>query len=443
MKLFTAYGIYLGVCAGGAGLNVALRRWKVRPSLAAAANVLLFLGVAAGMAWVSEPSFVFDDFRKAYYPAPTLAFHHPGELYSRDDLMFVNIPIVALLFAPFSALPYVHAALAFTLAGLAAVAAAWCLLVRLTGVTGWHRLALLGLFLASGPLYYSLREGNVTHFVLLLLVLAAWCLETRGDFALGVLLGTAGLIKPLLFLLPVYFVLKRRWRVAAGAAALVLLAGTASLLLFGVDLHRAWLDRCIGRYAARPMTAHNLQSAASVCARLFTDGDSGLSWRPVELTTAGKAAHRLLLVLLAGLPLLACLRRPGPDRQAAERLEFCMVLCLALLTSTVSWTHYYLLLLLPAALYLGGRLPIPATRPWAMAFGAAFLLTAPPVLPVSSPGWAARLLVSHCWAGGTLILGLLTAARWQAASHRPGAQLVLVGGTRFSQTAGEGLRLGA
>ncbi len=44
--------------------------------------------------------------------------------------------------------------------------------------------------------------------------------------------------------------------------------------------------------------------------------------------------------------------------QGADYLEFCLMLAFCVTMSTVSWTHYYLLFLLPWSLYLAGRLPL-------------------------------------------------------------------------------------
>ena len=86
------------------------------------------------------------------------------------------------------------------------------------------------------------------------------------------------------------------------------------------------------------------------------------------------------------------------------------MLVLAVVTSPVSWSHYYLLLLLPWALYLGGRLGLPddaATR-WLMAGG--MLLASLPVvvLPLGSGIVAAivsRTIVSAWMFGGLLDAG--------------------------------------
>jgi hypothetical protein len=97
------------------------------------------------------------------------------------------------------------------------------------------------------------------------------------------------------------------------------------------------------------------------------------------------------------------------DRQA---LEFSIVLVLAIVTSPLSWSHYYLLLLLPWALYLGGHLAVPydATTHWLMAVG--MVLGSLPVimLPPHSGLIAeltSRTIVSAWLLGGLLMLAAL------------------------------------
>ena len=88
------------------------------------------------------------------------------------------------------------------------------------------------------------------------------------------------------------------------------------------------------------------------------------------------------------------------------------MLVLAVVTSPVSWSHYYLLLLLPWALYLGGRLGLPddaATR-WLMV-GGMLLSSLPVIVPPLGSGLIAaivsRTIVSAWMFGGLLMLAAL------------------------------------
>jgi hypothetical protein len=376
----------------------------------------VFLAAVPVIVHTSEPWNRFWDFDVAYYPAGRLVAEDPSQLYARPGLGFVNLPVVGLLFRPFAALPLPQAHTAFTLAGLLAVVMSCLLLVRLTGVSGWRRAALVGAFALCGPLYYSLLEGNLTHFVLLLLAAAAWCLERRRETWLGVLLAAAAVLKPPLGLLLGYFLLRRRWRVAAGAGVTALLVVGASLALFGVGLHGQWLAQCIVPFLGKPLAAYNVQSVSGCLARQLAGGDLG-SWAPLEVGAGFKAAHYTLVGLLLGATAWAALRPRTPGDVKVEHSEFAAVLCLALVISPISWTHYYLLLLVPLALYLGRRLTVPVDGWWGPPVAGAVVLLSAPINGVGS-NWAAMrfLLENRYFLGGLLFLALLLASRWRMAT---------------------------
>jgi hypothetical protein len=372
-----------------------------------------------------KPRFLFADFSYAYYPAGRLIRSNPGALYDRNTMHFVNLPLLAYLFTPLSLLRESAARVLFTLGGVAAVAAAWHLLCRMTHASGWTKATLLGLVLVNGPLYYSFHEGNLTHFVLLLLVAGLACLERGWPVWAGVFLGLTALVKLPLFLLGLFFLLKRRWRVLAGAGGTVLLVVGASLLVCGSRLHRAWRSESLLPFAGRPLVAFNVQSASSFLVRLTTDRDpdtspSGiyLSWKPLEVGWKFKATQYAFLSLLAGATVLAC-RRPTRTRATeVERLEWSLFLCLALIASPISWTHYYLLLLVPLCLLAGGRSLLPGTPLWSgLLLASAALLSLPVVsLPARNP--VERALVSHYFFGGVLLWGTLFALRLRPARTR-------------------------
>jgi hypothetical protein len=109
-------------------------------------------------------------------------------------------------------------------------------------------------------------------------------------------------------------------------------------------------------------------------------------------------------------------------------LEFVLVLTLALLTSPLAWTHYYLLLLLAWGLYLGGRLPLTddATTRW-LVRGSIVLTSLPVVIvPVEGSSWwsslAARTIVSAWFFGGLLLLSALVRSIWHATEPGSGGR---------------------
>lgn len=419
------------VVVGAAAMTVALRRPASR-----ALAVVVFAAWAAGMGaflwFVSEPGKRFPDFHDAYYFAGQQIRDDAAGLYSNTDPTagFTNIPIVAWLFAPFTALPEGSASWVMLGIGIAAVAGACALLIRMTEATGARVYVVAGLFAINGPLYNSLREGNTTHIILLVLVLALWCAERRRDGGLGVLIAVAAIIKPPLALLLLPFVLRQRWKAPAWFAATVAPVAGLSVAIYGFDLHREWYDTTVAPFSRHPVGAFNVQSIDSLLLRLMSGGTHLFNWDPVTSYGAGFNAGRTLIVLALALAAIGvCWRWRGmqggePRDDAVDvRLEFCAALIFAIVITPISWSHYYVLLLIPTALAATGAIVLPVGRAWRGALLTCMVLLSLPVITLN-PERAligeinSRVITSHFVIGGLALLGLLLAARWRLAGAR-------------------------
>jgi glycosyl transferase family 87 len=188
----------------------------------------------------------FGDFDKAYYPAGASILHNPRVIYECDPAVvacFVNVPIIAVVFAPLGALPLPVAHGIMLAAGLPCIAAIIVLLVLACHARGPSRLAIAALVLLNGPLYYTVRLGNTSHFVLAIVLTGFLLMEARRPYLAGACIAVASLVKPPLLLLGGYLVLRGRWKESAGFACAVAVLLGASISAFGIDLHRDWFDR--------------------------------------------------------------------------------------------------------------------------------------------------------------------------------------------------------
>lgn len=373
--------------------------------------VLLLATTLAPARWASLP-----DFDKAYYPAGSRILTAPGTLYDAQIVDFVNVPIVALLFTPLSLLDPPGARLAFSGIGVAALALTILGLARACSLTPWATAGVLAMSLLNGPLSYSLALGNASH-LLLPLLLAVFAAERAGrDAAAGALLALAAIVKIPLLLLPLHFVLGRRWRALLAFAATLAGLAALSLLLFGLELHRIWFERCIRPFAQGPLAAYNVQSVDGLLARLSTEGRRQ-DWSPLAVGPAFRILRSALLALLFGVVVAACWPRSELERRGPGTLGLSIVLVLALLVSPISWTHYYVFLLLPLAFLIGGWIPAPRGRAWLALVAAGALLVALPVTAAPGHGgpllrWAYRGSAhSPHFVGGLMLLAALIAAR--------------------------------
>ena len=154
---------------------------------------------------------------KLYFPVVGQAagFPHPSP----------RMPVLAALTLPFSFLPYDVLVPVW-------LAVSVCLLML---VGRWLKLSLpASLALAAWPPITTTLDAGQWEILLLLLTLLAWReAAARRDGSAGALLGLAAVIKvyPALLVLP--FLVQRRFRVAASAAAVFALGEIGNLLVVG------------------------------------------------------------------------------------------------------------------------------------------------------------------------------------------------------------------
>lgn len=402
--------------------------------------LLILLGLVIHLIlWAySEPPLLFGDFYKAYFPAAQRVW----ELGPRDAFQhlevgvggFVNMPILVWSFVPLLAFGYAGAGWAFFAIGIASVIAAWWLLVRMAGPATNIAPLLAFLFLVDGPMVNSLREGNSTHIVLFLAVLALTVWRTGFHFATGFILGLAALIKIPLLLFGIYFLMRGQWRIVAGGASMLAAAFALSLAVHGLQVNISWFEGNVLAYVGRVIPAFNVQSIDAFLMRLSTGPEALFDWTAREPTAAHRASRWLIFIALFGTIgwLMRRARRqsyadsPSDTLTGRDYLEYSTILVLAIVVSPVSWSHYYLLTLLPIGLYLGNRLTLPNDGLTRLLIWLGFALTALPIVLIPlEPDWvltlASRTILSAWLFGGLLMLaGLMRGLYYlPAARDRP------------------------
>lgn len=414
MTAWLAWIVHLLATAAAVFFVVRRGRTAARPVLSGIEIAVAAGAAAALLGLTSGP--VLIDFIKAYHHAGRAVLTDPSALYDCTRAQcFVNIPVVAVAFVPFAVFdPYLGGVL-FSVAGVMAFVVA---VHRLAGVGRAD--AAIWLAVLSGPLYYSVRLGNTTHILLLALVAAFGQLAAGRQVMPGVLLGGAALLKPPLALLLPYLLLRRRHAAAAAMAAVAGAAVLVSLAAFGTGLHRYWFQEFVLEHGGEAIGAYNVQSAGGFLAHLITRGHLR-DWYPVDVPAGFHALRWMMAGAIAGTVFLAC-RRAGAPRSLEEwHVELSLVVLTAILVAPIAWTHYYVLALIPLTWLASGRLRLPRAAVPALWLSA--WLISLPVVVFGLQGRIAnalyeRLLVSHHFLGGALLLGVLIAVRTAAAPDR-------------------------
>lgn len=387
--------------------------------------ITLFLCLVAYRYTHSLPS--MPDFFIAYYPAGRLIIENPNNLYqithslpnTNDNILsaFINLPIVAYLFTPFSHLNENYAGILFTFLGIVPTFLSSIILTNYTRLKAWKKLLFFGVMLLNVPVSNSIWLGNTTHFIFLPVIASFLCLSAKRDVWSGVLLAVAALIKlPLLFL-AVFFVVRQRWGALLGFCLTLLGVVTLSVALCGWNLNLIWFQQCILVFSGKVVGAYNVQSIDSFLVRLLTTAPLD-SWNMYEASWQLKLFRYSLFLLFIGGAFWTLFKAKYSTTYESKSLEFSIFLCIAIISSPISWSHYYMLLFLPVSVLIS--LPWITLKKWTWSAPIALvilLISTPPVksVSVSNPlvaDFVRNFLVSHYFWGGVLLLSILFIARW-------------------------------
>jgi hypothetical protein len=282
-------------------------------------------------------------------------------------------PVVALLFVPYTFLPFALAASVHYMLIVAAFLAAVRMADRLV-----RDHLLPGLAPANTPLFVTflvvvvhlhreLHLGNVNVLLLCLLLFTLTQLVRGRDLQAGVLLGLALLVKPHFLVLAPLLVLHGTYRTLLATAATMVLGLILPVLFVGWSangmLHGEWLDQMARHNSAliylggsayeNVNTVYSLLHRA-VLGKLGAPGGNGEAL--VVLAFIAAAIGALVLRDLRTHP-------TGPRRTRA--LVFHFLLLLALVPSLTLTDSEHFILALPLVLFVAIQLKAAASR-WAL-----------------------------------------------------------------------------
>lgn len=300
------------------GLRQAGRR--VSPWLLA----VLPLGVLVLLFWAGHDVIAWD-FQRSFRPAAEAVVngvspYPPAVLESMADRdAFVYLPLGAILFVPFTALPaYAGGLLATGLVVLCAFAA-----LRIAGVRDWR---CYGLTFLSPVMVSAVQTTNLT-LPLLLALAAIWALRHRA-FLPGLVLALTLATKLFLWPVGVWLIATRRYRAAAVSAVttVLLVGGTWAAIGFAGLRDYPALLRVLAE--ALELDSYTIFALAS---------DLG----------APELVGRGLGIVVGAATLLGCWVL---GRRGEEERSFTLAIVAALLFTPIIWLHYFALLLMPIAI---------------------------------------------------------------------------------------------
>ncbi|MBC7232237.1 MAG: DUF2029 domain-containing protein [Chloroflexi bacterium] len=341
------------------------------PTARWARRIATVLGIALGLAclrypiaflqsqWIYRKDFLQEytlaravaDRMDPYLPTKVLAARYLGSLPRRVfPHPTPHPPPVGLLLAPLALFDYSTAAAIWLIVELICL---W-LAVYLVGRTLDGRFSALAtsgtaaLLLFWHPFWQELALGQLMVPILALLA-GAWLALRRGRFLLGgALIGLAILLKPVPWPVLLLFVWGKDWSALFGATAVILMGYLAAGLVIGLDKFARYFT------AVLPLVnqiyhAHAWNISVFSIGWRFFDGTGSAVLEGIVAPPAIHSARVAPLVSVA-LPCLVLLAACFTLRkQRALETSLGVMLCISILVSPISWNHYMVLAVIPAA----------------------------------------------------------------------------------------------
>lgn len=331
-------------------------RQLARPGLTEATLITVLIGASlwygAGVLRILRSSHFTDleiTFRAAQAVRSGASPYDPAVLTAPFGSYYNKPPLLALMVAPATSLPFTAVAQFWMLLNQGLYTASFVLIVngldaRLRSPTS-YLVAIM--FLTFQPTLDSLYGGQLDVFFLFILVTSWRAIVDKRDDWSGAGLALAAMLKIYPGFVVVFAILRRRWRALGTFAITGLGLGAFSVWLAGWEVQREFLFTILPAVSGGVAYVEN-QTLFGLMARLFLNG-STLDPRRVTLPAVS------WLHALASVAVLVVTMAFGWWTAEATML-FANLIVVALLIAPLAWVHYEVILLLPLAILLDRQL---------------------------------------------------------------------------------------
>jgi len=340
---------------------------------------------------------------------------------------WIYLPAYAWIFRPLAGLDFKAATRAWLIANMALTLLCIGLLCSARPWRGdgllnrWRVAWIVFMGLTFQPVLDNMWHGNISALIFACFGLSYWLLRRDRSFFAGLVLGVIVMLKfyPGLFFL--YFAWRRNWSLVAGIIASSAAILALSLLTAGLPGNLAYFQMVLSELRGGGIPAFNNQSISGFLLHAFTRGDVN-AWADVSVPVSLTIARLALILATVGAAAWVLRRRPESTTNPilAQDFDLGLVIAVMLLTSPITWYHYYIWLLFPLVVLLDAFLLTAAgtTRRliWlAVGYGLVAVQGISMIRPFAAQAiqdvWGLRVLLSLSFFGAVILTALLLRLR--------------------------------
>ncbi|HOK39582.1 MAG TPA: glycosyltransferase family 87 protein [bacterium] len=268
-------------------------------------------------------------------------FYQPV-IYRKTD--FNYLPIVSLLFLPFTFFPDNIAVLIWFFFNLCLLVLLFFIICKINNLVFKNKFFFITsiLLLNFNPLFETIKWGQLNILLLLLILFSLYFFLLKKDLLSGFFLGISIILKILPIIFFIYFIIHKKFKILFSATITIFFFIFLSLAFFGYNINYDYFFKKLpetAKYGHRG-NFYN-QSFQSLCFRLFwKDNGYTIAWFDnFKFAVFLSNFIRVLLFLLLIFFLFS--------QKYSHSLSFCLFSFLITLSSinlihSLSWEHHYL-----------------------------------------------------------------------------------------------------
>ena len=340
---------------------------------------------------------------------------------------WIYLPAYAWIFRPLAGLEFKAATCAWLIINMALTLLCIGLLCSARPWQGddllkrWRVAWIIFIGLTFQPTLDNLWHGNSSTLIFACFCLSYWLLRRDRALLAGLVLGAIVPLKfsPGLFVL--YFAWRRNWWFVAGTLASTAVICALSLLTAGLPGNLEYLQMIWAELRGGGIPAFNNQSISGFLLHAFTRGDVN-AWADVSVPISLTISRWALVLATVGAVAWVLRRRPESTANPtlAQDFDLALVIGVMLLTSPITWYHYYVWLLFPLIILLDAFLSsaVSNTRRmvWlALGYGLVVVQGISMIRPFAAQAiqdiWVLRVLLSASFFGAVILTALLLRLR--------------------------------
>ena len=224
-------------------------------------------------------------------------------------------------------------------------------------------LLVAGMTLTFYPLMRSFQLGQIQTWLYALFVIAAWAWLNGMKGLSGVCIGCIAVIKPQLGVVILWGLLRKQWRFAFSAAAIVGVVSIAALWIFGLNSHLEYVS-VLSFIAKRGESYFPNHSINGLLNRWLGNG-ANVDWAFQSFAPFHRGVY--LGTYASSLLLIGFALFYNGTRRASEKaamLDFALASLSVTMASPVCWEHHYTVLLPLFAVALPAAMGCANQRQW-------------------------------------------------------------------------------